>query len=431
MRTTVVAATVWAIAFAVAPSLRAAEAAAGGTPPAAAPAADSIVAWALARSPEIAAARAGARAAALRAPAARGLEDPMLEVFYQNVGFPASTLGEEEMSMLGVEIRQALPFFGKRSARHAAMAAEADVLAAELRAVERRVTKEVRLLYARLYALEHRRDAVLAADALLVLLADAAAGRYAAGAASMEAPLRAQLGRSRLQLELQEVAAAEATTLAELERILGEPMSGNWGRIASLPPVSPPPADGAALAARQSPEVAAREAAFMAAESAVRMEEREGRPDLFAGADYAARGDFDPVVTLRLGTALPVWRGGRQGPRVDSARAAAAMARAELQQARADSRARARRALAEWERSDRQAELLRDAILPQSRMTLEAARAAYETGQAPFSTLIEDFEVWLAAGRELAEQEAARYAAWADLQELLVPPGPGTGGNTR
>ena len=413
-----------ALGIAASPQLAAAQGTSPDAAAAACPAVDSLVSWALRSAPELAAARARESAVRVRAAAANGLEDPTLEVLYQDVGFPDNTVGTEEMSMLGAELRQPLPFFGKRAARHAAAAAEASVAAAEVEVLARRVASEVRQQYARLYAVDHKRESLESADALLVLLGEAAQARYAAGLGSMEAPLRAQLERAQLQSQMQDVLAERRSAEAELSRWLDRLAETRWGTVDSLPAVAPPPGDWPQLAMANAPAASVRRAAVTAAERRITLEEREGRPDLFAGAGYATRGDFDPVVTLRVGTGLPVWRGGRTGPRVEAARAEAVMARAELRQAEADARAAAAKWAAEYERRDAQARLLRETIVPQSHTTLEAARAAFETGRADFSALIDDFTAWLAARQALAEREAERFAAWAELQALLAPPAP-------
>jgi outer membrane protein TolC len=49
---------------------------------------------------------------------------------------------------------------------------------------------------------------------------------------------------------------------------------------------------------------------------------------------------------------------------------------------------------------------------------LEAARAAYESGRGDFSTVVEDFDLWLEAQQQLASREAERYANVARLAAL-------------
>src|SRR3954453_3128018 len=91
------------------------QAAAQDSPPPAAPPVDDLVREALARSPAIAARGAAVEAQEQRHAAAGALPDPGIDVELQNVGLGWS-VGAEEMSMLSAEVRQPLPWPGKRDA---------------------------------------------------------------------------------------------------------------------------------------------------------------------------------------------------------------------------------------------------------------------------------------------------------------------------
>ena len=104
------------------------------------------------------------------------------------------------------------------------------------------------------------------------------------------------------------------------------------------------------------------------------------------------------------------------------------MAEAELRDAVATARAEAARLASERERADRQVLRYREAIVPQTSAAVDAARASYLAGRGDFSTVIEDFELWLEARVELARRESDRFAAWAQLEALVGPAPLGEGG---
>jgi outer membrane protein TolC len=394
-----------------------------------APPVDTLVALALARAPEIAAQRERAAAASERVGGAGAFEDPMLDLAYRNAGFPEYTVGEAEMSMIEIGIEQPLPFPGKRGARRRAASAMAAVGAADLHTVERRVATEVRVLYAQLYAVDRTRARLLSARVLLRLLETTAAGRYASGTSEMEPQVRAQLAVSRLEERLEDLNAERRALLAEINRYLDRPADTVLGVVDTLPGMPSPPSDWQERAVAHAPEVLAARAAVAAAERGLAVEESERRPDLVVGAGYGYRGALDPVVTLRVGTELPLWRSGRQEPRIRAAAQEAAMARSEQRNAEARARSTAESQVAAWERSDAQVRRYREAILPQSWTALDAARAAYEAGKGDFSTVIEDFDLWLEAQEQLAVREAERFVARARLDALVAAP-PGAAGGS-
>ncbi|HYN20330.1 MAG TPA: TolC family protein [Thermoanaerobaculia bacterium] len=98
------------------------------------------------------------------------------------------------------------------------------------------------------------------------------------------------------------------------------------------------------------------------------------------------------------------------------------MARQELLDAELTATSEAARLTAEWERADRQMIRFREAIVPQSSAAMDAARSSYLAGRGDFSTVVEDFGLWLEARVQLARREADRYAAWAGLKRLRSHP---------
>jgi outer membrane protein TolC len=389
-----------------------------------APPVDTLVALALVHAPELAAQRQRAEAAAERVRPAGALDDPMLELSLQDAGFPDWTVGEEEMSILGIEVRQSLLFPGKSGQRRRAAAAEAAVVVADRHALERAIAAEVRGLYARLYAIDRTERALRSARVLLRLLEDATATRYASGTSELEPHFSAQLAVSRLDERMEDVAAERRVVVADLNRYLDRNADAAIGVADTLPEVEPPGGDWQAGAVAHAPAVAAARAAVEAAVERAGVERSERRSDIAVGAGYGYRADLVPVVTFRIGTALPVWRGRRQEPRIHAAQHDLVVARHELRRAEAEARVAAEQLAAEWQRADAQVRRYRDAILPQSRAALDAARTAYETGSGALTTVIQDFNLWLEAQEQLATREAARFAAHARLAALVLPPAP-------
>lgn len=387
----------------------------------AAPPVEELVAVALERSPSLAA--LGERLAAARemvAPAG-ALPDPMLELMLQDAGFPDYTVGSMEMSMVGPEVRQSLPYPGKREARRQAARAEAEVRAQELAQLRRALAAQVRTFYARLWTLDQERAELDAARELIDLLAETATARYGVGETAQEPVVKAMLEVSRLAERVDDLVAERAVLVAALNRLLDRPGGAPLGETQALPPVAAPPRPWDMAAVASSAEVAIARAAVEAAAKRLEVARLDLKPDFTAGAGVGLRGGLDPVVTLRFGVELPLWRKTKQEPLKRAAEHELEMARAELRQAEADVRAEAARLDAEWQKAERQIVRYREALIPQTSAAVDAARAAYLAGQGDFSTVVEDFEHWLEARTGLARRQADRYAVWAELETLVAP----------
>ncbi len=394
---------------------------------------DSLVAETLARSPALAALRARAEAAGERVAPAGALPDPMVGLMLQDVAFPAITVGQEEMSMAGVEVQQGLSWPGRRRAQRAAASAEAALAGAGAASRRRTLVAEVRAAAAELYALD-REEAILgAARELLDLLAATVAARYASGEGDPEAVLKQQLELARLDERLADLAAERAGVVAGLNRLRNRPGGAPLGRVATLPEAPAPAPDWADSAAARAPDVTVQRAALRAAELRLDLARADDRPGLSAGVGYGYRGGYDPVVTLRLGIELPLWRGGKQAALRRAAAWDLEAARRDLDGARADADAEAAGLAARRRRDEAQVALYREAIVPRTGAAFDAARSAYLAGRGDFATVAEDFRMWLDARVELARREARRYATWARGEALRGGTGAGapeTGGGS-
>jgi outer membrane protein TolC len=385
------------------------------SPAQAAPPVEELVAAALARAPMVQARAAALAASREREGAAGALADPMLEGMLQNAGLGWS-VGDEEMSMLAAELRQELPWPGKRGAARAVAAAETAVGAAALEASRRDVAVEVRTLYARLFALDRERETLLASRELVDLFTETARSRYATGAGEQEGVIKAGIAALRVEERLADLAAERASMVADLNRWRDLPGAAALGNVAALPAPPLPAADLEQHAAELAPEVVTAAAMLLVAERRLDAARLDLKPDLSVGGGAGYRGDHDPMLLLRAGVELPWRKAKKQLPLVRAAEQEAAAARHQLADARAMARAEAARHLIAFRTADEQVRRLREGILPQADAALDAARSSYLAGRGDFSTVIEDFDLWLAARVELARREAERYSAWAILE---------------
>lgn len=386
-----------------------------------APPLDELAAEVLRATPALEAARARLDAARELVGPAGALPQPRLDLTLQDVGFPRITVGNEEMSMFGGEVRQALPARGKRDARRSTAAAEAGVRKGESEALRRSILTELRLAYARIYALDQERGSLDAAREMLEMLSETVAARYGSGEGELEAFLKTRLALARLGERAEDVAAERASAVETVQRLRASPGPGNLGAVRSLAVAPLPPRPWEELVKDGAPLVALKRAAVAAAERRLAQTRLERRPDLEAMGGLAYRGSYDPVATFGFGIELPVGRSHRQEPMIRAAVLELAAAQADLCDAEASVLARTARLGAELDRSEAQIRRYREAIVPQTSAAIDAARSAYLAGRGDFSTVIEDFQLWLEARTGLARREAERFSTWAEIDALIPP----------
>ncbi|MEP7012597.1 MAG: TolC family protein [Acidobacteriota bacterium] len=380
-----------------------------------------LTAEALRRSPAVAAARAEVEARRAMESPAGALPDPMLEAVLQNVSFKP-TVGKDENSLLGIEASQGLPYPGKRAAARAMAAGETTQAAATLAALERQVVAEVATLYAQIYALDRERETLTAATELIDLLEQIAHSRYAAGEGDQEGILKIQIERLRNSEKLGDLANLRHSTVAGLNRWLDRPGDEHFEPVAALPEALPITADTAEAEIRavaHSAEVARAAAAVRVAERRVKVARLDLKPNFSAGAGISSRGGLEPVLVARFGVELPFWRRQKQLPLLSAAGWQLEAARRELADAQATARSEAAHQVSAWTNAERQATLYREGILPETSFALDAARSSYLNGRGTFSTVIEDFELWLDARVALARRDADRFMARVEFDRLV------------
>jgi len=394
----------------------------------AAPPVEDLVARALDRSPTVTSLQARLAAARQRVAPAGAPQDPMLEVMVSSIGAPWDP--NRGMSMSQVSYTQPLFYPGKRGARRAAASAEADLRGVELGELKRRLALDVRTTCARLYAIDREDEILRAARELADLFQATTSSRYAAGVAEQEAMIKAQIAASRLAERQADLDADRAMLVAVMNRLLDQPGDSALGIVAGLPVVAAPQDGAEARAQANAPVIAVQNASVRAAEARLRSERLETRPNFLVGAALGSTFMPEAAVTLRFGVELPAFRSQRQAPAIEAARQDVASANADLRAARASVGAELAALRARFHRDGEQVVRYREAIVPQTAVALDAARASYLAGRGDFSMVLEDFNGWLEASVGLARREADRYVTWSEIDALVQDPAEGRqGGN--
>ena len=396
----------------------------GGPTAPPAPVVDALVERALSRAPSLAARQARVQAAQSALLAAGALPDPMFEAEYQAFNFPRYTIGSDPGSMAGVSFRQGLLSGGRRKASRAVATAEATMRTAEQRALTADIATEVRVQYARLFAIDREQEVLADAAQILRLLESTVAARYAAGEGDQASLLRVQLEQTRLGQRQADLRTERAVVQTAIDKLTNDPPETAIGTVAALPPAALPTVVETLIddAGKRAPVVSLREAELGVAERQVDAARAELKPAWSVGGGVFWQGGFDRMVNLNVGIELPLFKKRKQLPLVAAAESERRAASLELSATALEVRAEAATLLAQYQNAVAQIERYRDGLLPQNSTALDASRASYLGGRGDFVSVLDEFRRWIDLRTELAGREAERYAAQARLAALLVPP---------
>ena len=297
------------------------------------------------------------------------------------------------------QVRQSIPFPGKRGLRGEAAALGARAADADAAVVAQNLALRIETAYYELYRVQRREQLLRSFDEQLRQFESAASTRYEVGEGSQQAILKAQIERGRLEMRRESLHADRRSALQSLARLTGrEDLKVPDGPVNVVPPAELDERieGGDGLAATDRPEAEALRRRIEQAETEIALARRAFWPDFTVGATYTdvRQGDLTPAMTGRdafsvsIGISIPLWRG-KQEARLEEAQVERRRAEAKLNEFQIQVRAAVRDLRERLRRQQRQLTLLGEQLLPQAETSLEATLSAYKAGRTDFLDLLD------------------------------------------
>ncbi len=377
---------------------------------------DDYLRFALLNSPRVEAAYFDWAASVERITDARSLPDPRL-TFELDIA--------EVVMSAKAGLMMDLPGPGKLRAAGNLAAAESTALYAVFEGEVLRAAYALKSAWYRALFLE---DNLRAQRENLLLLSDLeqlARQQNAAGRASLQDVLRAQIEQEQLRTRIANLEDSRSTLVAELKAALGLGVrEADPPLPARFVPSPGLPARDAILeiALRRNPGIRRMAADVRRAEAQVELARTAGVPDFAAGIEA----DFkDNPATWKpsIGMTLPVWRD-KIAARIAAAQGEKRAAEARLTAEQVQFAAELTATLYAWRESLRNVELLEERLLPRARQSFDAARTGYANGRSGFLDVVDAYRQVLAFDVALIEARTRRELALASLSLLIagVPP---------
>jgi len=374
------------------------------------------------RNPKSAAARALADAAGARIPGAKLPPDPQLQLAFMNYRLP-NLRPMDPTGMAALQLTQMVPTPGKLGL--SGRIAEAKASAEQQRAidVDWELRSQAAMAYYEVYQAERSVAIARETRRLVQDIGRIAATMYEVGEGHQADVLRAQVEIARMTEEITRMEAMRDAAAARLNALLDRPWDAPvpGTQLPAFPDAVPAADSLVQMADRNRPMLRAGEDEVQAAEGMEALARRELMPDLMVGVQYGQRSaamGTERMGSLMLGASIPIFASRRQIRMRDEAAAMRAMAEADLQYMRADTRGKVGEAYAMLSRSRNLARLYVTTVLPQAEAAVAAALAAYRVGHVDFMTLLDDRMAVNGYRMELATLQADEGRAWAELEML-------------
>jgi outer membrane protein TolC len=387
---------------------------------------DELLAIARQQSPEFAALRLDAEAAAERVQAAGAFADPTLRVELANVtnagSDAAPSVLPDRVGSTKYTLIQPLPFWGKRDLKRDAAAADADAARGRASLGWNDLAARIKTTFAQDYALARQVALTREVMDLVERLESISRARYAGGLAPQADAVRARVERTALQTELVQMEMEHHHAMLRMNALLARPREMLLAEPRVLRPL--PPAERLELSALEAklrehnPQLFADAAALRAAEKNRDLAYRNRYPDVALGVSPLQTGRRVSEWGLMLEVNIPLQQRTRRSQEREAERSvAAASARRE---------ASAYRLLDELGESvaaleaARQVETLARAdYLPQAELAFQSALAGYENGRVDFATLLDAQRQIRNAKLNVIKAQADQQARLADIERLI------------
>jgi len=384
----------------------------------------------VARSPEIKAARERWEAAKAVVPQVQTLPDPRLKFGYQRMPMASPGL---QGAMYG--FGQEIPFPGKLGLKGEVAQREAERLEQEFNATRLRLVATLKEAYFNLHYVHKSIEIVEKNKALLMQFEKTAKARYSVGQAAQQDVFRAQVEISRVLDRLAVLDQQKESLHAAINRLLNHPPAGPLGTPEEIQTtiLTIPLQELSKRADEFSPALLATAKSIDRSERSVSLAKRQYYPDF----DITALGLHNDRINdngyqVMVGIKIPLFYETKQRQGVREALASLEGAREDFIATRQDLLFQVKNRFVQAQRAERLITILRDAIIPQATMALQASQAGYGVGKIDFLTLLNSLLTLQESELELHGEMVAHENAMARLEEATggpltitgsVPPG--------
>ncbi len=384
-----------------------------------------LLLWADAHNPELAALGYEIDAANARIEVAGALPDPTLRVTFMDFAGPGAP---DDFNLLpgegsGTEYRvgQTFPWWGKRDLRKEVATAEMAQTRGSQQATRAEIHARIKRAYAQYYqtvGLKRLNGEILQ---LLTDLEALAQVRYSGGLVPQQDVIRVQVERTMLTSELIELETEQHHAMSGLNVAMGRRQLEPFAEPRSLRRIAPEKLDMANLAeriARTNPQIAMQSARVAAADASQRLAAKDRFPDftlMIAPTQFDGRIDsWEAMVEVNLPIRFDTRRA-----RESEAAAMLAAARERQQAIENQVGGYLQESLSALAAAEKQEQLISDTLLPQAELTLNSARAGYETGQVDIDTLFEAQRALKRARQDGLRAQVTRELRIAEIESMI------------
>jgi len=364
---------------------------------------------------------------------AGSLPDPVLSLNAMNLPIDSFSATQENMTQMQIGLSQALPYPGKLGLRRKAASFEAQAAALDANEMHLILIRNVQMNWWNLFYIDRAVSIVERNQQLLRQLIQVAETKYKTGQGLQSDVLLAQVELSRLLDVKISLKASRKIQLAGLNALLNRPAM----TAAELPqtvdetlPANPDKTLILKQALQSRPILASQQHMLRAAETRIRLAEKDYYPDFKLATTYGLRNGYNPAsrssradfASIKLSMTLPFFTSGKQDGALAQRKAEAARQTFSLQDKHTQVDAEIEQALAAYAAASEQALLFKSGIIPQASQTVASMLAAYQVNKVDFLNLVRAQITLYNYETQYWKAFSSGWQAWARLEAAVGVP---------
>ncbi len=341
---------------------------------------------ALDNNPSLASMRERVREAVEKYPLVTTLDDPMLGVGF----FPLTANFDRADLAYKIDLGQTIPYLGKLGLKGYKAIAEAEVALNSFSSAKLELVQMVKTVYLELF-FTHRAIEINEENTnLLQNFKTITESRYSAGKGNLQDVVQVDVDLAKVEHRGITLERKLRVATARLNTLMGRPAGLPLPIPAGLPPVSSFPDKDVLLekALLQNPSVRAARSRIEAARSSLKLAEYKSYPDFVVTGSYNKAWMTDELRPfIGIGVNIPIGFGRLSAER-NIASARLGRANWELKVVEDRIRFQVERIWQKINESRHAEKLFHEALLPETKLNFDAAKAGYSDGKNDFLTLI-------------------------------------------
>ena len=397
---------------------------------------DRLVEEALENNPEILAAKRKWEVYKQKVPQAYALEDPMFS--FGIINLPTSfSFHQDSMTMKEFSISQKFPFPGKRPLMKEMALKEAEAVSTEIQGKIHQIIKDVKTAYYDLSHVYRTTEVTQRNKRILEDFAKIAETRYAVGEGIQQDVLKAHVEVSKMVDDLIMLAQKKRALEAKLNALLNRPPESQVGEpeeviFRKLPFTLE---ELQKMALEMNPTLKGMKKMIEAKEKAYALAKREYYPDFKFLFAYGQRDQLvgsvkqDDMLTWMVEINIPIFFKWKQEPKVAETKADILVVEAQYRAMKNEILFMVADMSSMIQRVERQIELYKTGIIPQTSLQINSAMSAYTVNKADFMTLLDSqmtlYKYELEYHQALTEYEKNVASIGATIGKQLLERGEG------